>query len=86
MLNDTVGFQQDRLHDTAQFGKASREDVFHLLNAYHKYGSAVEPGLHFDVTDKNGGALLEVFKDILTDKKSASSDTHINVTPCDRLL
>jgi hypothetical protein len=86
LLNEKVGFQKDRLHDTAQFGNASRDDVFHLINAYHTYGFAVEPGLHFDVTEREGGTLNEVFQDILNDKESSAGDTHVNITPCDRLV
>lgn len=85
MFNDRVGFQRDRLHSGAQIGTESREDVFHLINAYHMYGYPVEPGLHFDVVERNGGTLNEVFEDILDGRETSKGSTHVNITPCDRL-
>jgi uncharacterized protein YdaU (DUF1376 family) len=81
-----IGFQRDRLHDVARLEIESRDNIFHLINAHHVYGLAIEVGFHFDVMAKDGGGLKEVFQDIVTRKTSSALDTHVNITPCDRLL
>jgi hypothetical protein len=86
MLNAEVGFQRDRLHHSAKLGKDSREHAYHLINAFHMYGFAVRPGWHFDVVREDGRALRVQFQDCVTGKRSAASATHVNVSPCDRVL
>ncbi len=86
VFDDRIRFQRDRLHRTAQIGNESRRDVFHLINAFHLYGFAVEPGFHFDVMSVGGDRLNRIFQDILTGQSSSPGDKHVNVSPCDRLL
>lgn len=87
MFDADTAFQQDRLHSTVQIiGAKSRENAFHLLNAYHVYGVKTDPGFHFDVMNANGNSICHTFTDILTGKISNASDEHLNLTPCDRLL
>lgn len=85
-LTDKVAFQRDKLHNFAQLGQSSRDNVFHLINAHHFYGAHFPIGTHFDVTEDSGGALHEVFQDILTGSPSSGSSKHENITPCDRVL
>lgn len=79
-----VVFQKDRLHDSAQLGEKSRKNAFHLINAYHTYGRAVEPGMHFDVFKLGGGQIGAAFDDILGGNQTGAAAHHVNVTPCDR--
>jgi hypothetical protein len=81
--NDLV-FQRDRLHNTAQLGERSRKDAFHLINAYHTYGRAVDPGMHFDVFKLGGGQIGTAFDDVLGDNSTGAAAHHVNLTPCDR--
>jgi hypothetical protein len=86
-LVDEIYFQKDRLHtDLAHIGIQSRLDVFHLLNAYHLYGAAIYPDFRFDVMAESGGKLGTRFTDILTGTASSPAATHVDVTPCDRVL
>lgn len=85
-LNKRVGFQRDRLHDTASFGEESRKHAFHLINAHHLFGAAVRPGMHFDVMSVRGKSIGIVFEDALTGRRSLRSERHANITPCDRLI
>lgn len=84
ILAEDLFFQRDRLHSEARVGAESREDVFHLLNTHHAYGSPVNPGMHFDVMRESAGALHKTFADVVTDDATDSSATHVNITPCDR--
>ncbi|TFW13999.1 hypothetical protein EGY25_01965 [Brevundimonas intermedia] len=87
MLDARVAFQGDRLHTTVQIiGPESRKDGFHLLNAYHTYGVANDPGFHFDVMAKDGGAIGLALSDALARKSSDLAEKHLNATPCDRLV
>lgn len=86
MLDERIGFQRDRLHSDAQVGAESRANGYHLLNAFHMYGVPVVPGYHLDVSPADGNAIGWVFEDILNGQLSKASATHVNVTPCDRLL
>jgi hypothetical protein len=87
MLDPNTAFQEDHLHRTKQIlGAESREDGFHLLNAYHVYGVKADPGFHFDVMNASGGAIRHVLTDILNGKLRGGAETHLNATPCDRLL
>ncbi|MFC3442908.1 hypothetical protein ACFOKF_17175 [Sphingobium rhizovicinum] len=87
MLDSETAFQQDRLHNTVQIiGPESRQDGFHLLNAYHIYGVKTDPGLHFDVMNADGGAINHTLDDVLTGKQGGGAEKHLNATPCDRLL
>ena len=87
MLDADTGFQQDHLHKTVQtIGQASRRDGFHLLNAYHVYGVKSDPGFHFDVMNVNGRQIGHILQDVLSGKSSVRVDTHLNATPCDRLV
>jgi hypothetical protein len=85
MLDTETAFQQDHLHKTVQIiGPQSREDGFHLLNAYHIYGVRSDPGFHFDVMNARGKAIGHVFEDVLTGIATDASERHLNITPCDR--
>ena len=87
MLDDDTGFQQDHLHKSVQtIGQASRKDGFHLLNAYHVYGVKSDPGFHFDVMNVDGRAIGHILQDVLSGESSVRGDTHLNATPCDRLV
>jgi hypothetical protein len=87
MLDDETAFQEDRLHNTTQIiGDESRNDGFHLLNAYHVYGVKVDPGFHFDVMSVGGGAIGQVLTDVLTGNSASAAEEHLNATPCDRLV
>jgi hypothetical protein len=85
-LSDRIGFQRDRLHNYGHIGAASRDDVFHLINAYHLFGVAIFPGDHSDVMTQGDQPLQMVFADIITEKTSLPGDRHINITPCDRVV
>ncbi|MEG8223338.1 hypothetical protein OSJ57_22420 [Sphingomonas sp. HH69] len=86
MLDARIGFQRDRLHDYAQFGLASRNDGYHLINAHYLFGVPIKPGEHFDVTSSDGRALRQIFQDVVTRQKTKKSSLHVNVTPDDRLI
>lgn len=87
MLDTDTAFQQDRLHNTVQLiGAKSRENTFHLLNAYHVYGVKTDPGFHFDAMSADGNSIHHTFTDVLTGETSNAEDEHLNLTPCDRLL
>jgi hypothetical protein len=86
MYSESIGFQRDRLHISAQIGVESRKNIFHLINAYHLYGLATEPGFHFDVMSTGGKELRKIFRDILSGTLSSPNATHVNISPCDRLL
>jgi len=87
MLDNETAFQEDRLHSIVQtIGTESRTDGFHLINAFHAYGVKIDPGFHFDVMNEGGGAIGHVLSDVLSHKMSEKSDTHLNATPCGRLL
>ncbi len=86
MLDGRIGFQRDRLHAYAQLGAESRADGYHLLNAFHMYGFPVTPGYHFDISAADGNPIGHVFTDILSGYQSSPKATHVNMTPCDRLL
>lgn len=88
MLDPNTAFQQDRLHSTVQIiGDESRRDGFHLINAYHTYGVKTDPGFHFDVMNAEGHAIRHNLTDILTKRVAGGGEaTHLNATPCDRLL
>ena len=87
MLDGETAFQQDHLHKTVQIiGPNSREDGFHLMNAYHLYGVRMDPGFHFDVMNAGGKAIGHVFDDALTRIATDASEVHLNITPCDRRL
>ena len=86
IFNERIRFQKDRLHKTAQIGEESRRDVFHLINTFHLYGFAVEPGFHFDVMSVGGARLNQTFRDIVSGKASLPDEDHVNISPCDRLL
>ena len=86
MFDSNIGFQRDRLHSTAYLGSESRADGYHLLNAYHMYGYAISPGLHFDVSKHGGGEVRYSFQDALTRKRTGPKATHLNVTPDDRVI
>lgn len=87
MFDGATAFQQDHLHKSVQIiGAESRRDGFHLLNAYHVYGVKTDPGFHFDVMNEEGGALGRSFTDVLYGRSSALMETHLNITPCDRLV
>lgn len=87
MLDADTGFQEDHLHRVVQaIGAASREDGFHLFNAYHVYGVKADPGFHFDIMKVDGGAVGDRFEDRLTGAARGGGETHLNATPCDRIL
>lgn len=87
MLDADTAFQEDHLHRTLQtIGVESREDGFHLLNAYHVYGVKSDPGFHFDVMNVRGGGIGHMLKDVVTGAAKGGTDTHLNATPCDRLV
>lgn len=87
MVDADTGFQQDHLHKTVQtIGLESRQDGFHLLNAYHVYGVKSDPGFHFDVMNVDGRAIGHTLQDVVSGKSSVRGDTHLNATPCDRLV
>lgn len=87
MLDANVAFQQDHLHKSVQIiGADSRRDGFHLLNAYHVYGVKTDPGFHFDVMNRNDGAIGRTFDDVLEGNGSQRTEPHLNITPCDRLV
>lgn len=87
LLDADTAFQEDHLHRAVQtIGVESRRDGFHLLNAYHLYGVKTDPGFHFDVMNVDGGAIGHMLTDILTGKTDGGAETHLNATPCDRLL
>jgi hypothetical protein len=87
MLDDRTAFQDDRLHTTTQIiGPKSRANGFHLLNAYHTYGFKVDPGFHFDVMNVDGGKIGRDLVDVLKDRSAGRAETHLNATPCDRLV
>lgn len=86
MFDENIRFQRDKLHKSAQIGQRSRTDIFHLINTYHLYGLAIDPGFHFDVMRVDGEGLKKIFRDVLDGKSSSPSDTHVNISPCDRLL
>lgn len=85
-LDDRIAFQRDRLHSNATIGTSSRDHIFHLINAYHLYGVAVDPGYHFDVVAADGKQVGSKFRDVVTKKPSSSTSTHLNITPCDRII
>lgn len=83
MLDADTAFQEDHLHRTSQtIGIESRLDGFHLLNAYHVYGVRSDPGFHFDVMNVEGGGISHM----LTGVSDGGTETHLNATPCDRLV
>jgi hypothetical protein len=86
MLDDRVGFQRDMLHSSAQLGADSRQDGYHLLNAFHMYGYPVTPGFHFDVSAEDGGPIGHAFKDVLDNSDSDAALSHVNISPDDRIL
>ena len=87
MLDDDTAFQADRLHSSVQaIGQASRSDAFHLFNAHHSFGAKTDPGLHFDVMNKDGNGIGHVLRDVLTGIADGGDTKHLNATPCDRLL
>lgn len=87
MLDEDTAFQADRLHGSIQpVGQASRDDAFHLVNAHHTFGAKADPGLHFDVMNKDGGGIGYVLRDVLTGRTDGGATKHLNATPCDRLL
>lgn len=87
MLDAETAFQEDHLHTAVQaIGAASRTDAFHLMNAYHVYGVKSDPGFHFDVMNRQGGPIVHVFHDALTGHSDGGKTTHLNATPCGRLL
>lgn len=87
MLDARTAFQQDHLHKTVQIiGPASRHDGFHLLNAYHVYGVKTDPGFHFDVMSEGGASIGHTFTDVLIGRTAGQTETHLNITPCDRLV
>lgn len=87
MLDTDTAFQEDHLHRTLQtIGPDSREDGFHLLNAHHVYGVKSDPGFHFDVMNVRGGGIGHTLKDVVTGAAKGGTDTHLNATPCDRLV
>lgn len=86
LLADKIFFQRDRLHDSAKLGADSRSHGFHLLMAHFRFGVAVQPGFHFDVMRFDGRPIQRQFSDILTGTCSNANETHINISPCDRLL
>jgi len=87
MLDPDTAFQEDHLHRNVQtIGIESRRDGFHLLNAYHVYGVKSDPGFHFDVMNVGGGMIGPILTDVLTGKSNGGAETHLNATPCDRLL
>ena len=87
MLDQFTAFQEDRLHRIVQIvGTQSRDDGFHLLNAYHIYGVKSDPGFHFDVMKVTGAAIGHILTDVLTGKATTGAESHLNATPCDRLL
>ena len=87
MLDAQTAFQEDHLHNVVQtIGPASRADAFHLLNAYHVYGVKSDPGFHFDVMNRGGGTIGHALHDVLTGHTDNGRSTHLNATPCDRLV
>jgi hypothetical protein len=86
LLDEQIGFQKDMLHSSAQLGAESRQDGYHLLNAFHMYGFPVTPGFHFDVSAVDGKGIGRVFTDVLDGHQSSVASTHVNVSPDDRLL
>jgi hypothetical protein len=87
MYDADTAFQEDHFHKAVQqIGPESRVDGFHLLNAYHVYGVKTDPGFHFDVMNSKGKAIGHVFEDVLAEKATKAADTHINITPCDRVV
>ena len=84
LLEGETILQRDRMHDAAQLGQQSREHVFHLLSAYHDFGVATVPGLHFDVFRLSASALDRSFCDQLTKAETDRNATHVNITPSDR--
>lgn len=87
MFDVDTAFQEDHLHKTVQqIGADSRADGFHLLNAFHVYGAKADPGFHFDVMNSEGGAIGRVFSDVLSGDPTKAADTHVNATPCDRIV
>ena len=86
MLDHRIGFQRDLLHSSAQVGCASRQDGYHLLNAFHMYGLAISPGWHFDVSRHEGGEVGYEFRDVLTGDYSTTKDMHVDITPDDRIV
>ena len=45
-----------------------------------------DPGLHFDVMNKDGNGISHVLQDVLTGRIDGGTTRHLNATPCDRLL
>jgi len=87
MLDADTAFQEDHLHRTVQIiGAESREDGFHLLNAYHIYGVKSDPGFHFDVMNVEGGGIGHILTDVVNGTATGGAETHLNATPCDRLV
>lgn len=87
MFDADTAFQEDHLHKTVQhIGPDSRVDGFHLLNAFHVYGAKTDPGFHFDIMNSEGGAIGHVFSDVLSGEPTKAADTHVNATPCDRIV
>jgi hypothetical protein len=87
LLDAHTAFQEDHFHRGLQtIGVQSRQDGFHLLNAYHVYGVKSDPGFHFDVMNATGGRIGHILTDVLTGASDGGGSTHVNVTPCDRLV
>jgi len=87
MMDEETAFQEDHLHRTVQIiGANSRRDGFHLLNAYHIYGVKTDPGFHFDVMNEAGAPIRRAFTDVLNGAAAGRTETHLNITPCDRLV
>lgn len=87
MFDVDTAFQEDHLHNTVQhIGPDSRADGFHLINAFHVYGAKTDPGFHFDVMNSKDGKIGNVFSDVLSGEPTQAADTHVNATPCDRIV
>jgi hypothetical protein len=86
ILRENIGFQKDRIHESAYLGAKSREDKFHILNANYIFGVRRSLGEHFDVCRETGDPIKEIFDDVLTGEKSNPLSKHLNITPCDRIV
>jgi hypothetical protein len=85
MFTDNIFFQRDRLHDNAFFAPGRSRDN-ELIWAHYRLGVSFVPGFHFDVMQASGKKIGRTFMDKPTQARSDPESTHLNVTPCDRIL